>query len=115
MRKEGKVLSHLFAFEKEEFTMATCVVFVGKTNSMCGFDIFYDIPWLAVEDFDELIKFGSIRINDTTAEKIEALDGLSIRGKILLSAITGAAIQYLIDKDIPFTGEWEIMAEKEVD
>lgn len=95
--------------------MATCVVFVGKTNSMCGFDIFYDIPWLADEDFDELIKFGSIRINETSAEHIEALEGLSLRSKILLSAIAGAAIQYLIDKDIPFTCEWEIMAEKEVE
>lgn len=95
--------------------MAKCMVFVGRTNSMCGFDIFYDIPWLADENFDELIKFGSIRINETTAEHIEALEGLSLRAKILLSAIAGAAIQYLVDKDIPFTGEWEIMAEKEVE
>lgn len=95
--------------------MATCIVFVGKTNSMCGFDIFYDIPWLADEDFDELIKLGSIKINDTTAEKIEVINGLSLRAKILLSAIAGAAIQYLVDKDVPFTGDWEIMAEKEVE
>ena len=94
--------------------MGRNIVFIGKTNRFGGFDIFYDIPWLANEDFDELINFGSIRINETSAEKIEAINGLSLRAKILLSAIAGAAIQYLIDKDIPFTGEWEIMAEKEV-
>ena len=94
--------------------MGTCV-FIGKTNAMKGFDIFYDIPWLENEDFDELIKFGSIKINETTAEAIEGLEGLSLRSKILLSAVAGAAIQYLLDNDVPFVGDWEIAVEKEVE
>ena len=77
--------------------------------------IFYEIPWVEIEDdFEELIKFQSITINDTTAEKIENLSNLSIRSKILLSAVAGAALQYLLDNDVPFTGDWEIKVEKEV-
>lgn len=77
--------------------------------------IFYEIPWVDVEDdFEELDKFQSITINDTAAEKIENLSNLSIRSKILLSAVAGAALQYLLDNDVPFTGDWEIKVEKEV-
>ena len=94
--------------------MGTCV-FIGKTNTFGGFDIFYDIPWAITEDFDELIDFGPIAINETTAEKIEGLEGLSLRSKILFSAVAGAAIQYLLDNDVPFDGYWEIMVEKEVE
>ena len=94
--------------------MGRNIVFIGKTNRFGGFDIFYDIPWAADENFDELVKFRPISINDTTAEKIEGLDGLSIRSKILFSAVAGAAIQYLLDEEIPFVGDWEIKVEKEV-
>lgn len=89
------------------------IIFIGKTNYLGGFDIYHEIKWGADEDFEELIKFKAIPISETTAEKIECLEGLSIRSKILLSAVAGAAIQYLMDNDIPFTGEWEIKAEKE--
>lgn len=94
--------------------MNKTIIFIGKSNSLGGFDIFHEIPWDATEDFNELIKFPTITINDTTAERIESLDGLSIRSKILLSAAAGAAIQYLLDKDIPFVGDWEIKVEQEV-
>jgi hypothetical protein len=93
--------------------MAKTIIFVGKTNRIGGFDIFHEIPWAADEDFNELIKFPAIEINNTTAERIESLDGLSIRSKILLSAVAGAAIQYLLDNDIPFVGDWEIKVEQE--
>ena len=79
--------------------------------------IFYEIPLVEIEDdfeVEELIKFQPIEINNTSAEKIENLSNLSIRAKILLSAVAGAAIQYLLDNDIPFTGDWEIKVEKEV-
>ena len=77
--------------------------------------IFYEIPWVDVEDkFEELIKFQPIEINNTSAEKIEELSNLSVRAKILLSAVAGAAIQYLLDNDVPFTGDWMIKVEKEV-
>ena len=88
------------------------IIFIGRRVSHIRFNIYYEIEWSADEDFDELIKFGQIPINDTTAEKIEALEGLSIRSKILLSAMAGAAIQYLLDNDIPFEGDWEIKAYK---
>lgn len=89
------------------------IIFIGQTNYLGGFDIYHEIGWDAEEDFSELINYRPISINDTTAEKIEALEGLSLRSKILLSAVAGAAIQYLLDNDIPFTGEWEIKAYKE--
>lgn len=88
------------------------IIFIGRRVSHIRFNIYYEIEWAADEDFDELIKFGQIPINDTTAEKIESLEGLSIRSKILLSAMAGAAIQYLLDNDIPFEGDWEIKAYK---
>lgn len=89
------------------------IIFIGRTRFDGGFDIYYEIGWAADEDFDELIKYRPISINETTAEKIDALEGLSIRSRILLSAVAGAAIQYLLDNDIAFTGEWEIKVEKE--
>ena len=77
--------------------------------------IFYEIPWVDFEDdFEELIKFQPIEINNTSAEKIENLSNLSVRAKILLSAVAGAALQYLLDNDVPFTGDWMIKVEKEV-
>ena len=94
--------------------MAKTIIFIGKSNYLGGFDIFHEIPWAADEDFEELIKFPAITINNTTAEKIEDLDGLSLRSKILLSAVAGAAIQYLLDNDIPFVGDCEIKVEQEV-
>jgi hypothetical protein len=91
------------------------IILIGSTNPLGGFNIFHEIPWAADEDFSELISMKPISINDSDAEKIEGLEGLSIRSKILLSAVAGAAIQYLLDNDIPFVGEWEIKVEKEVD
>lgn len=93
--------------------MAKTIIFIGKSNRLGGFDIFHEIPWAATEDFNELIKFQPITINDTTAERIESLEGLSLRSKLLLSAVAGAAIQYLLDNDIPFVGDWEIKVEQE--
>jgi hypothetical protein len=90
------------------------IIFIGKTNAIGGFNIYHEIGWAADEDFSELIKYGPISISEATAEKIETLDGLSLRSKILLSAVAGAAIQYLLDNDIPFVGDWEIGVEKEV-
>ena len=91
------------------------LIFIGSTNALGGFNVFHEIEWAADEDFSELIKLKPITINESTAESIEALEGLSLRSKILLSAVAGAAIQYLLDNDIPFVGEWEIKVEKEVD
>ena len=89
------------------------IIFIGKTNSLGGFNIYHEIGWAVDEDFNELIKYRPISISETTAEKIETLDGLSLRSKILLSAVAGAAIQYLLDNEIPFVGDWEIKVEKE--
>jgi hypothetical protein len=95
--------------------MIMAIILIGSTNALGGFNIFHEIKWAADEDFTELVKLDPISINDSDAEKIEALEGLSLRSKILLSAVAGAAIQYLLDNDIPFVGEWEIKVEKEVD
>ncbi len=91
------------------------IIFIGRRVSHIRFNIYYEIEWTADEDFDELIKFGQIPIYYTTAEKIESLEGLSLRSKILLSAMAGAAIQYLLDNNIPFEEDWEIKAYKKED
>ena len=91
------------------------IIFIGKTNFRSGkFDIFHELPWVTYEDFSEIIKSPPLAICDSEAESIERLEGLSIRSKILLSAVAGAAIQFLIDNDIPFVGDWEIKVEREV-
>ena len=42
------------------------IIFIGKTNSLGGFMIFYEIPLVEIEDdfeVEELIKFKPIEIN----------------------------------------------------
>lgn len=53
--------------------------------------------WDATEDFTELRQFGCIQLIRTKAVDILAIDVLSETSKILLSAVAGAAWQYLID------------------
>lgn len=57
-----------------------------------------DITWEADEDFRELIGI-TCSIGKTNAADIENIPGLSMRSKILLSAIAGAVIQRLLDED----------------
>lgn len=54
------------------------------------------IKWEANEDFSELIGM-TIELGATKAVDIEKMDGISIRSKILLSAVAGALIQFLLD------------------
>ncbi len=58
----------------------------------------YKIEWALSEYFGELTgkKF---KINEMAANQIESLDNLSITAKILLSAVAGAVIQYLMDNN----------------
>lgn len=58
----------------------------------------YKIEWALSEYFGELAgkKF---KINEMAANQIESLDNLSITAKILLSAVAGAVIQYLMDNN----------------
>lgn len=56
------------------------------------------IEWAAQEDFSEL-KGKRFNIYDTKAVDIMKLTDLSEVSKILLSAVAGAVIQYLIDYD----------------
>lgn len=94
--------------------MKKTIIFIGQTNPFHHrFDIYYEIEWAVDEDFTELIKQDPLRIADSDAEHIERIEGLSLRSKILLSAAAGAAIQYLIDNNIPFVGPWEIKIEQE--
>lgn len=51
--------------------------------------------WALEEDFSELI--GEWKLTDTKAIDIEKMDQLSLRSKILLSAMAGASWQYVID------------------
>lgn len=59
----------------------------------------YEIEWALSEYFEEL-KGRTFMLNKVTAEQIEEIDDLSITAKILLSAVAGAVIQHLIDKEV---------------
>ncbi|MFR2534862.1 MAG: hypothetical protein ACLTEH_02700 [Clostridia bacterium] len=61
----------------------------------------YNIRWALSEHFEEL-KGKTSMLNELVAEQIEKINDLSIIAKILLSAVAGAVIQYLIDKELQF-------------
>ena len=56
----------------------------------------YQIEWALSEHFDEL-KGMKFMLNEVAADQIVKLNNLSEVAKILLSAVAGAAIQYLMD------------------
>ena len=58
----------------------------------------YQIEWALSEHFEEL-KGKKFMINKMSAEQITMINDLSETAKILLSAVAGAAIQYLIDNN----------------
>lgn len=60
----------------------------------------YQIEWALSEYFDEL-KGKKFMCNEVAADQIIMMNNLSETAKILLSAVAGAVIQHLIDKDCP--------------
>ncbi len=60
----------------------------------------YKIEWALSEYFDEL-KGRKYMLNEVAADRIVKINDLSETAKILLSAVAGAAIQYLIDINLP--------------
>lgn len=58
----------------------------------------YKIEWALSEYFDEL-KGMSFKLNEVAADQIVMINYLSETAKILLSAVAGAVIQYLIDNN----------------
>lgn len=60
----------------------------------------YQIEWALSEHFDEL-KGMKFMLNEVAADQIIKNDNLSEVAKILLSAVAGAVIQYLIDNNCP--------------
>ena len=56
----------------------------------------YQIEWALSEYFEEL-KGKTFMLNEMTADQIENIENFSNTAKILLSAVAGAVIQYLID------------------
>ena len=58
----------------------------------------YQIEWALSEHFGEL-KGKKFMLNKMAAEQIEKINDLSNTAKILLSAVAGAVIQYLIDNN----------------
>ena len=64
-------------------------------------DKMYKIEWALSEHFEEL-KGKTFNINEMVAEQIEKNNDLSMTAKILLSAVAGAVIQYLVDKELLF-------------
>ena len=60
----------------------------------------YQIEWALSEYFGEL-KGMKFMLNEVAADQIIKLDNLSEVAKILLSAVAGASIQYLMDNNCP--------------
>ena len=60
----------------------------------------YQIEWNLSEHFDEL-KGMKFMLNKMAANQIVMINYLSETAKILLSAVAGAVIQYLIDINCP--------------
>ena len=58
----------------------------------------YKIEWAISEYFDEL-KGRKYMLNSVAADQIVLINDLSDTAKILLSAVAGAVIQYLIDNN----------------
>lgn len=58
----------------------------------------YQIEWAISEYFDEL-KGKKFMFNQMAADQIVMIKDLSETAKILLSAVAGAAIQYLMDNN----------------
>ena len=58
----------------------------------------YQIEWAISEFFDEL-KGMKFNLNEVAADQVVKIDNLSETAKILLSAVAGAVIQHLIDKE----------------
>lgn len=58
----------------------------------------YHIEWAISEHFDEL-KGKKFMFNQMAADQIVTITNLSETAKILLSAVAGAAIQYLMDNN----------------
>ena len=56
----------------------------------------YQIEWNISEHFDEL-KERKFMLNEMAADKIVKIDDMSETAKILLSAVAGDVIKYLID------------------
>lgn len=58
----------------------------------------YQIEWNLSEHFDEL-KGMKFMLNKMAADQIVMINNISETAKILLSAVAGAAIQYLLDNN----------------
>jgi len=56
------------------------------------------IAWAAAEEFEEL-RGQRFDLNQMEATQIEKLDDFSLTAKLLLSAIAGAIIQHLNDRE----------------
>ena len=59
----------------------------------------YQIEWALSEFFGEL-KGMKFMLNEVAADQIVSINNLSETAKILLSAVAGAVIQYLMDNNI---------------
>ena len=66
----------------------------------------YKIEWALSEYFDEL-KGMKFMMNKVAADQIITINNLSDTAKILLSAVAGASIQYLIDNNCPIDSIFE--------
>ena len=67
----------------------------------------YQIEWALSEYFGEL-KGKKFMFNQMAADQIVKIDNLSDTAKILLSAVAGATIQYLIDNNCSINKIFEV-------
>lgn len=84
-----------------------CGVYVDNDPAKSVTKIHYEIPddksgfitWISDEEFGELLET-TFHIGKMKAADIADMNGVSIEGKILLSAVAGALIQHLIDTNV---------------
>ncbi len=89
---EGNFANH---FDRKQPYLANRPKIIYKIDEQQG-----KIYWAASESFKELTG-KEFRLGELEAIMIHERNDLSDTAKILLSAVAGAAIQHLMDKDIP--------------
>jgi predicted Fe-Mo cluster-binding NifX family protein len=66
----------------------------------------FQIEWALSEHFDEL-RGKKFMINEMAADQIVNINNMSETAKILLSAVAGAVIQYLMDNNVSLDSIFE--------
>ena len=93
-----KVLEKVLDYKKEKSMLQNIEIYVDNKE--------YQIEWNLSEHFAEL-KGMKFMLNEMAADQIVKINNISETAKILLSAVAGAVIQYLLDNNCPVNSIFE--------